>query len=195
MRRARVGASIMRRRLLVAGGACAILGGLLWVFKGGSILATGVQPAFAFELAPLWFALAALALALVLPQEAPLRWAVLVACGLGVPLGLVSAVRGLLGRPTDPWLGLGLLGAVGGLWLAAPSARRVRALGRWSVWPLGLAIATPLLAFALPGLALAAGAGDAFLERFIEVPIVALGLGWAGLGMAMLAEAVANAGR
>jgi len=60
-------------------GIAAVAGGLLWASKSLTILVTGLQPDYLFELAPSFLALASLGLALAWYQEGP---------GTRIPVGL-----------------------------------------------------------------------------------------------------------
>lgn len=171
------------------GAAAAVLGGSLWVVKGVLILATGVQPPFAFEVAPFAFAVALLGLRSLLPASpaaragAGLAWAVL-------PL---AAVAQLVPR-LEAVLGLAFVALILALLALGVAARDAGALGGARSYPLALGIGLPALTFGIPGVALVAGADEAALDRVIEVPIALLGVAWAGLGL-VLARAARGAAR
>lgn len=171
-------------RVLAGGGVAAVVGGLLWVVKGGVILATGEQPAHLFELAPSFLSACVVALAFALPSRWKGRKVALFAAVFGLVAALATAAQHLAGRSSEPWMGLAFLGILVGLLGAAIGGARVRSPG--SRYVLAFALAFPLLAFAVPGAAYALGASDAFMARFIDVPIVLLGAGWMALGALML---------
>lgn len=163
--------------LVRIGGLAAIVGGLLWVVKGGSILLTGQQPPVVFEAALPLFALGLLGLharlegrggplgkAGILVAYAALAAAALV---LVTPLPPLYAVAGF-----GPFLGLVLLGSV---------TLQARIFSPpWSALPLAMGLGGPLSILVGGGLALMS-------ERLLEIPIVLVGLAWMLLGYSVLA--------
>ena len=162
--------------LIRLGGLAAIVGGLLWVVKGGSILLTGQQPPVVFEAAMPFFAVGLLGLharldgrggplgkAGVLVAYAALASAAIV---LVAPLAPFYAVAGF-----GPFLGLVLVGS------ATLQAGVFRP--PWSALPLAMGLGGPLLILAGGGLALMS-------ERLLEIPIVLVGLAWMLLGYSVL---------
>jgi hypothetical protein len=162
--------------LIRLGGVAAMVGGLMWVVKGGSILLTGQQPPVVFEAAMPLFAVGLLGLHARLDgRGGPLGKAgVLVAytalasaaIALMAPLAAFLAVAGF-----GPFLGLVLLGS------ATLQARVF--LPPWSALPLAMGLGGPLLLLAGGGLALIS-------ERMLEIPIVLVGLAWMLLGYSLL---------
>jgi hypothetical protein len=163
--------------LIRLGGLAAMVGGLMWVVKGGSILLTGQQPPVVFEAAMPLFAVGLLGLharldgrggllgkAGVLMAYAALASAAIV---LVAPLAPFYALAGF-----GPFLGLVLLGS------ATPQARVFPP--PWSALPLAMGLGSPLLILAGGGLALIS-------ERLLEIPIVLVGLAWMLLGYSVLA--------
>ena len=162
--------------LIRMGGLAAMVGGLMWIVKGGSILVTGQQPPVVFEAALPLFAVGLLGLharlrghggpsgkAGVLVAYAALAAAALV---LVAPLPPLYAVAGF-----GPFLGLVLMGS------ATLQARIFSP--PWSALPLAMGLGGPLLILAGGGLAL-------MNERLLEVPIVLVGLAWMLLGYSVL---------
>jgi hypothetical protein len=162
--------------LIRLGGLAAMLGGLLWVVKGGGILLTGHQLPAVFEAAMPLFAVGLLGLharldgrggplgkAGVLVAYAALASTVIV---LIAPLAPFYAVAGF-----GPFLGLVLLG----------SATLQEGVFRlpWSALPLAMGLGGPLLILAGGGLALIS-------ERLLEIPIVLVGFAWMLLGYSVL---------
>lgn len=174
----------MVARMRAWGGVAAIAGGALWIAKAGAILLTGVQPALLFEVAPLPLALALVALAASLQPPSALQRVALGAAVAAAACGAATSALALTGRAVEPWIGLAFVGILVALTASGILVRMRRGMGRWSAAPLALAAAFPLLAFGLPGVALAAGVGD--IDRVIEVPILLLGAGWVVLGAAMI---------
>jgi hypothetical protein len=163
--------------LIRIGRLAAMVGGLMWIVKGGSILITGQQPPVVFEAALPLFAVGLLGLharlegrggplgkAGVLVAYAALAAAVLVV--LVAPLAPLYAVAGF-----GPFLSLVLLGS------ATLQARIFPP--PWSALPLAMGLGGPLLILAGGGLAL-------MNERLLEIPIVLVGLAWMLLGYSVL---------
>lgn len=162
----------MVSNLLRLGGLAAVVGGLMWVIKGGTILLTGQQPPVVFKAALPLFAVGLLGLHARLGGRGGLlgKVGVLVAYAalasaaivLFAPLAPFYAVAGF-----GPFLSLMLLGSA--KVLPPP----------WSALPLAMGLGGPLLILAGGGLALIS-------ERLLEIPIVLVGLAWMLLGYSML---------
>ena len=162
--------------LIRISGLAAMVGGLMWVVKGGSILLTGQQPPVVFEAALPLFAVGLLGL------HARLE-------GRGGPLGkagvlvayaaLVAAVLVLV-APLPPLYAVAGFGPFLGLVLIGSATLRARILPPpWSALPLAMGLGGPLLILAGGGLAL-------MNERLLEIPIVLVGLAWMLLGYSVL---------
>jgi len=158
-------------------GCAALIGGLLWVFKAGAILLGHGQPEHVFEVAPLLFALVTLGLANWVPTSRARR--------VGIPLA-VTAVLGCLvaavwsvvaGNVLGPDLAIGMVTMTVALVISGLALLRSGAAVGGS--PLLLGIAT------IPAI-LVGGALSTIDERLLEVPILAIGLGWIVLGLAFL---------
>lgn len=159
--------------------AAALVGGLLWVVKGAAILLGYGQPEHAFEVAPLLFALVTLGLARWLPPDRARRFGVILA--VTAVLGcLVAAVASIAaGDVLGPDLLTGVVTLTAALVIVGPALRRSSAaLG-------GLAL---LLGMGTIPAMLVGGAISAIDERLLEVPIVAIGLGWIAVGLALLRQ-------
>jgi hypothetical protein len=165
-------------------GLAAVIGGLCWIVKGSRIMVTGEQPPYVFEVAPVFFALAAAGLFVRLQGRG----------GRTALVGLYAALASGLLAVTD--IALYVMGAVGegtedtfspttfGSFLALNTSlillgiphRKATTLSpaRRSV-PLAIGILTiPLLAM---GAAL-----EALNPRLLELPIIVLGVAWMLLG-------------
>jgi hypothetical protein len=158
------------------GGLAAMVGGLMWVVKGGGILLTGEQPPVVFDAALPLFAVGLLGL------HARLG-------GRGGPLGkagalvayasLASAVIVLM-RPLAPFVAAAGFGPLLGLVLLGSAALQARVFPPpWSALPLAMGLGGPLLILAGGVLALIS-------ERLLEIPIVLVGLAWMVLGYSVL---------
>lgn len=164
-------------RLVWPGGVAAVVGGLMWVVKGMSILLTGDQPPVIFESAMPLFAVALLGLGARLGElRGPLGTAGLVVAyvaGASAVVAFVTeqalfiAVAGF-----GPFLGLILLGSATLQTRIFPSP--------WIALPLAMGLCGPLLVLVGGGLAL-------IDERLLEVPIVLIGFAWILLGYCVLA--------
>ena len=162
--------------LIRLGGLAAMVGGLMWVVKGGAILLTGQQPPVVFQAALPLFAVGLLGLharldgrggplgkAGVLVAYAALASAVIV---FVTPLASFYAVAGF-----GPFLGLVLMGSATLQARVFPSP--------WSALPLVMGLGGPLLI-------LAGGALTLISERLLEISIVLVGLAWILLGYSVL---------
>src|SRR5829696_6637822 len=172
--------------LIRLGGLAAMVGGLLWVVKGGSILITGQQPPVVFEAAMPFFAVGLLGLHARLDgRGGPLgkagvlvAYAALAAAAtfLITPLAPFIVVAGfgpfIVVAGFGPFLGLVLLGS------ATLQARVFHP--PWSALPLAMGVGGPLLI-------LVAGGGLALIsERLLEIPLVLVGIAWMLLGYSVL---------
>ena len=170
-------------------GVASAVGGACWVIKGMAILISGDQPPFLFEIAPAFFLLGLCGLRLRLGQRGGrMATAGIVALGLAALLGITTWLLAVSGGPRasgseekfQPTLLLAFLALLTGLVLLGIVTRRTRALGdRWSNLPLALVVAAPVIA-------IVGGALEEINERLLEVPLVLYGLGWIGLGYALL---------
>jgi hypothetical protein len=165
-------------RLVQVGAVAAGAGGAAWLVKAGAILLTGVQPPLLFEVAPVLFAVGVLGLrALVGRTSVPARlggWIALVAAALAVvDLGAGPA------EGFSPWTLAAVVAILAALvLLGVPTVRRRVLPGRTAWLPLLLGLGTfPLLAVG--------GALETFDERFLEVPLAVLALGWLWLAVSL----------
>ena len=162
--------------LICIGGLAAVVGELMWIVKGGSILITGQQPPVVFEAALPLFTVGLLGLharlgghggplgkAGVLVAYVALAAAALV---LVAPLPSFYAVAGF-----GPFLGLVSLGS------ATLQAKNFSP--PWSALPLAMGLSSPLLVLAEGILAL-------MNERLLKITIVFVGLAWMLLGYSVL---------
>ncbi len=164
----------------VFGGLAAVVAGLCWVVKAGSILVTGIQPPLVFEVAPLLMAAGVLGLARQAPVGRPRRVGSAVAA-VALLASIPEAVSELWPLPATlagiTLAGSTLLVLAGLVLLGADLRRRVGAR-----LPLALGLAT------LPAI-IAGGLLAMFLgERLLELPLLVLGVAWTTLGVRMLQE-------
>ena len=164
----------------------ASIGGLSWIVKAAMILATGDQPPLLFEVAPIFFAVAlyGLLIYVVDPTGSPRILAkagiALVIAAAVVGLALASdgpegsALRDALSSLVDVVAGFGVLILLVGLGL--PLMRRRLWDGYWRFLPLALGLGF------IPALAVGIILGEAFGERYGEIPLVVMGAGWVLLG-------------
>lgn len=158
------------------GGLAAMVGGLLWVVKGGAILLTGHQPPVVFEAAMPLFAVGLLGLHARFDRRGgPLgTTGVLVAYA-----ALASAVIALI-MPLAPFIAVAGFGSFLGLVLLGSAALQARVFHPpWRALPLAMGLGGPILILAGGGLALIS-------ERLLEIPLVLVGLAWMLLGYAVL---------
>ena len=170
-------------------GVASAVGGACWVIKGMAILISGDQPPFLFEIAPAFFLVGLWGLRLRLGhQGGRMATAGIVALGLAALLGIATWLLTVSADPPasaseeefQPTLLLAFLALLTGLVLLGIVTRRTRALGdRWSNLPLALVVAAPVIA-------IVGGALEEINERLLEVPLVLYGMGWMGLGYALI---------
>lgn len=195
--------------MLPVGAAAAVLGGIIWTVKGVSIILTGrdvlagVDLGHAFITFQGLFALAVIGISeLVLARSHPDdiapggrrtaigRWFAWLGLGLAVVVAVLWAFDGLDEGPVASFAAVGAtLGWMAGAGLVGLSALRRRALvGPWRWVPLGVGVA------AVP-LFIAFGLASNFLgERWLEVPVVAIGLAWIAFGVSLIrGEAIPSA--
>ncbi len=166
---------------LPIGGVAAVVGAACWAIKGAAILATGDQPALLFEIAPVFFAIAAVVLARQVPG--PRGQAALAAALVALVCSLVAGVSDLVGELLDPAIGLSMLGLLVALspigWPRSGSSEDTRVASLRIAFLLGVGT--------IPAIAVG-GALSEIDERLLEVPLVALSLVWAWLGIQMVRE-------
>jgi hypothetical protein len=158
--------------LIRLGGLATVVGGLLWVVKGGSILLTGQQPPVVFEAAMPLFAVGLLGLHARLDgRGGPLGKA-----GVLVAYAALASAAIVLIAPLAPFIAVAGFGPFLGLVLLGSATLQARVFPpHWSALPLAMGLGGPLLILAGGGLALIS-------ERLLEIPIVLVGLAWMLLG-------------
>ena len=158
------------------GGLAAMVGGLMWVVKGGSILLTGQQPPVVFEAALLLFAVGLLGL----HDRLEGRGGPLGKAGVLVAYAALAAAALVLVAPLPPFYAVAGFGPFLGLVLVGSASLQARVFPPpWSALPLAMGLGGPLLILAGGGLALMG-------ERLLEIPIVLVGLAWMLLGYSVL---------
>jgi hypothetical protein len=162
--------------LIRIGGLAAMVGGLMWVVKGGAILLTGQQPPVVFEAAMPLFAVGLLGLYARLDgRGGPLGRA-----GALVAYAALASAAIVLMAPLAPFFAVAGFGPFLGLVLLGSATLQARVFpSPWSALPLAMGLGGPLLILAGGGLALIS-------ERLLEIPIVLVGLAWMLLGYAVL---------
>lgn len=159
------------------------------MIKGMTILISGDQPPFLFEIAPAFFLVGLVGLRLHLGHRGGrTASAGIVALGLAALLGIATWILSVDAAPRatgseeefQPTLFLAFLALLTGLALLGLVTRRTQALeDRWSNLPLALVAAAPAIA-------IVGGALEEINERLLEVPLVLYGVGWMGLGYALI---------
>ena len=177
--------------VVTGAGIALVVGGACWVVKGVAILISGVQPPVLFEIAPIFFIVGLLGLRARLGSRGG-RTATAGGACLALA-ALLSVATWLLSVADDgpgssrssenefqPTLLLAFIALLAGLTLLGLATRWTQVLGdRWSALPLALVVAAPVMMIAGGGL-------EAINERLLEIPLVMYGLGWMGLGYALI---------
>jgi hypothetical protein len=162
--------------LIRLGGLAAIVGGFMWVVKGGAILLTGHQPPVVFEAAMPLFAVGLLGLYARLDG----RGGALEKAGALVAYATLVSAAIVLVTPLDSFYAAAGFGPFLGLVLLGSATLRARVFRPpWSALPLATGLGGPLLILAGGALALIG-------ERLLEIPIVLVGLAWMLLGYSVL---------
>ena len=163
--------------LIRMGGLAAMVGGLMWVVKGGAILLTGQQPPVVFEAALPLFAFGLLGLHARLDgRGGPLGKA-----GVLIAYAALASAAIVLMTPLAPFYAVAGFGPFLGLVLLGSATLQARIFpSPWSALPLAMGLGGPLLILAGGGLALIS-------ERLLEIPIVLVGFAWVLLGYSVLA--------
>ena len=172
--------------MLMISAIAALVGGLAFVVKAVAILATGDQPPLLFEVAPIFFAIAlyGLLIYVVDPSGAP---RITAKAGIAV---VIAAAFGGLALGSDGPDGSGSQEALSSLFdvvsgfgpiillvgLGVPLMRRRLWEGYWRFLPIGLGLGM------IPALAVGTILAIAFGERYLEVPLVAIGGAWMVIG-------------
>jgi hypothetical protein len=153
-----------------------MVGGLLWVVKGGSILITGQQPPVVFEAALPLFAVGLLGLHARLDG----RGGPLGKVGVLVAYAALAAAATALITPLAPFIVVAGFGPFLGFVLLGSATLRSRVFRPpWSALPLAMGVGGPLLILAGGGLALIS-------ERLLEIPLMLVGIAWMLLGYSIL---------
>ncbi len=174
------GHGALARMPMGIGGAAASVGGLMWVVKGGVILSGGSQPPMLFEAAPFFFGAGLIAMhASLANSSSRLAKYGLALAYLALLLAIGSVISELFSAdlffPAD-FMVLGSLVLLGLAFVRAEAFHY-----RWRRWPLALGLAF------VPALAIGAVL-ESIEERYLEVPLVVLGLVWMFLGYLILIE-------
>lgn len=159
----------------------------MWAAKGLAILVSGHQPPLLFEMPLVLFPIGLLGLRRRLGGHGE-RWesagavAAWSALGAAVATGMTVTVG--RGKATDVLVSSGIavtaLATVVGLVLLGVAARRARVFpGRWRSLAVLLGLCT------VPALTVVGGALQAVHERLLELPLVAVAVGWILLGAAI----------
>jgi hypothetical protein len=162
--------------LIRLGGLAAMVGGLMWVVKGGAILLTGQQPPVVFEAAMPLFAVGLVGLhARLGGRGGPLGKA-----GVLVAYAALASAAIVLIAPLAPFYAVAGFGPFLGLVLVGSATLQARVFpSPWSALPLAMGLGGPLLILAGGGLTLIS-------ERLLEIPIMLVGFAWMLLGYSVL---------
>ena len=159
------------------GGLAAVVGGLMWIVKGASILLTGDQPPFIFEAAMPLLAVGVAGLGARLGERRrPLGTAGVVVAFVAAASAVVALLTGLA-----PFMVIAGFGPFLGLILVGGATLQARIFpSPWSALPLVIGLGGPVLVI------LAGGVLALINERLLEVPLVMVGAAWMLLGYSVL---------
>lgn len=164
-------------------GVASVVGGGLWAAKSVAILTSGSQPDYLFELAPIALAAATLGLILTWYREfegscLPVGLGVLALASAGIA-GVSYIVRGDDEGLFGPASIITMLSIIVLLFWVGRPLWRTREGEQWRAVPYPLAwvfvVAIPL-----------GGLLSAINERLLEIPLLAISIGWIWLGVAWL---------
>ncbi len=164
-----------------------MLGGACWVVKSGSILLTGIQPPFLFEVAPVLFAFGLVGL------HARLSGGGGIPAGIGLTLAILGgglAVVALVSNaPTSsedfsPVIFGAFLTNLAALMFLGVATRRTGAFpAPWRSLPLAMGVLTfPLIAVG--------GILESISEGLLELPLLVIATAWIWTGSLILASPV-----
>lgn len=165
-------------------GIAALLGGVAWVIKAGVILATGNQPEYVFEVAPILFFVGLIGLYLHLAGRggtvSRIGGIVAVAGLVVVSIGFVRFLGGTSSggeEEFDPLIFGSFVLVVVSLTLLGIGYRRgARDRLKWPSLPFIVGLVT------IP-MVMIGGGLEAVNERLLEVPILLLGAAWIAIGV------------
>jgi len=172
------------RRLLVASGIAALVGAVMWGYKGVVILVTGDQPDYWFELALVWFGVSILLLASALRRQVRRSRLVTILGWVSAVAGSVASLAYWLDGDDEGLFGPGgfvmLVSTVVFLFLVGGEVHQRRLLGKYDFGP-------RLLAWLYVGAIPVGGVlSGLFGERYLEVGLLAVVAGWVIVGLGAL---------
>ena len=153
-----------------------VIGALLWGYKATAILVTGDQPKWAFEVAPIFFAIGLMELASPRHKH-PRRFTVL---GYVLIVATMVGAVGILVWESAMFefaTGLPLLTL---LVLGGSVARHRLWPGKWRYAPLALGLSV------VPVIIIGGVLETMFGERYLEIPLLAHAIGWVFLSYGLV---------
>ena len=163
----------------------ALVGGVLWAAKGLGILVADYEPEYAFAVAPFFFGIAATGIAAKVDPARRRAWtATTILAVMATLAGGAAALIDVAAGDTDSF---GVTVMLSVLCLLAVLIYGGWLVRHWSAIPVALA-ATMLIGLPV------GGALSEIDERLLEIPLLAVALGWILLGLTFWRDASEPAG-
>ena len=174
------------------GGIGAMLGGACWVVKSASILLTGVQPPWFFEVAPVLFAVGLIGLHARLDGggglPAPIGLTLAILSGTLAVIDLVSSEPTSSESFSPVTFGAFLANLAALIFLGTATRRTTALTARWRSLPLAMGVLTiPLLVIG--------GVLESISGRLLEFPLLLIAVAWIWAGYLILTSPTAVAVR
>lgn len=164
--------------LLLIAALTALMGGVLWAVKGLAILVADSQPAYTFEIGLACFGVATLGIADKVSSSIVAIRIVAILAGAAALAGIAASLMYAVAGDNDAFGFLAMVTALSTLAVLLYGGHKVKA---WSTWPFYLGC---LYIVSMP----VGGALAGIDERLLEVPLIAVAIGWIALAGRMASD-------